>query len=139
MAITTQNPNTDTETTHSTKRVFMRAEHNDEIELHEISLLSTEGSIPKNAIIVKRNLTYYGPKLRIESLADSKQYLLTIPGPESEAILWELVESGWVQMAEVTLEFGESLPQYDMCLHCNEPLSTVSHRRRAAVGGCTRD
>jgi hypothetical protein len=139
MAIASANPTTNTETSYPTKRVFMRAEHKDEIELHNASPSAQKKDIPEGAIVVKRNLTYYGPKLRIESLNDGEQYCLTVPGPDSEAILWELADTGWRRMAEVSLEFSGSVPKYDFCLYCNEPLSTVAHRRRAAVGACTED
>ena len=139
MATATTEPSTNTETSYSTKRVLMRAEHKDEILLYGASTSSRTKDIPKNVIVVKRDLTYYGPKLRIESLDDGEQYFLTVPGPETEAMLWELVDTGWQKMAKVSLEFGESVPKYDFCLHCNEPLSTVAHRRRAAVGACAKD
>lgn len=138
MAIAT-GPTTDTETSYPTERVLMRAEHKDEIKLHNASLSARKKNIPEEVIVVKRNLTYYGPKLRVESLDDGEQYFLTVPGPDSEAMLWELVDTGRQRMAEVSLEFSGSVPKYDFCLHCNEPLSTVAHRRRAAVGGCTKE
>lgn len=128
-----------TETTYSTKRVLMRAEHKDELEMHETSASTYDGDIPVNVVVVKRDLTYYGPRLRIESLDAGEQYILTVPGPESEAILWHLTDVGWKEMAEVSLDFGKSIPSYDICLYCNEPLSTVAHRRRAAVGACQMD
>ena len=141
MAISTENRarNESTETTYLTKRVLMRAEHKDELEMHEASASDYNGNIPERVVVVKRDQTYYGPRLRVEPLDADEQYILTIPGPKSEAILWHLTDAGWKEMVEVSLDFGESIPQYDICLYCNEPLSTVAHRRRAAVGACQRD
>ena len=139
MAIVATNPTTDTETSYPTKRVLMRAEHKDEVKIHGASVTARKNNIPDEALVVKRSLTYYGPKLRIESLDTGEQYLLTVPSPDSEAMLWELGDTGWERLAEVSLEFGDHIPNYDFCLHCNEPLSTVAHRRRAAIGACTND
>ena len=139
MAMSTSQEYETGEITYSTKRVFMRAEHKDKIRIHCVSTLTPKEDPPGTAMIVKRDLTYYGPKLRIESLDDGSQYLLTVPGPETEAILWYRTEAGWQEMAEVSLDFEGAVPQYDICLHCNEPLSTVAHRRRSAIGTCGKD
>ena len=139
MATVANNLTTDTKTSYSTKRVLMRAEHKDEIKIISESVSPRKSDTPDEALVVKRSLTYYGPKLRIESFDTGEQYLLTMPGPDSEAMLWELRDTGWEKLAEVSLEFGDHIPNYDFCLHCNEPLSTVAHRRRAAIGDCIKD
>ena len=139
MATATTEPSTSTDTSYSTKCVLMRAEHKDEIKILGESVSARKSNIPDEALVVKRSLTYYGPKLRIESVDTCEQYLLTVPGPDSEAMLWELRDTGWEKLAEVSLEFGDHIPNYDFCLHCNEPLSTVAHRRRAAIGDCIKD
>jgi len=125
------------ETDHPTKRVFMRAERDDVLHISDVCSKFSDLTIPDALTVVKRDLTYYGPKLRLSSCSASEQYRLTIPGPESQAILWQYSSSGWKSIAEVCLEFSDSYPQYDICLHCNEPISTVEHRRRSVIGACT--
>lgn len=136
MAVATNSHDRRSETTHSTKRVFMRAEHGDKIEISDTVSNSSDESIPKTATVVKRDTTYYGPKLRIEDEDCCGQFLLTAPGPETEAVLWRLTDSDWQGIAEVCLRFADDLPKYDICPHCNEPLSTIAHRRRSVIGVC---
>jgi len=124
------------ETIFSTKRVFMRAEHEDTIRIAKTIKRFQEEAIPDSGTIIKRSLTYYGPKLRMENHSNCEQYLLTAPGPESQAILWFYDGEDWKKLAEVCLEFKGSPPQYDICLHCNEPISSVAHRRRSVIGAC---
>lgn len=123
-------------TNHATKRVFMRAEHQDALKTTEIVKEFRESDIPDVATVVQRVMTYYGPRLRIE--ADNEQYLITAPGPDAQAFLWEQSDSGWEKVAEVCLDFSGSLPQYDICPNCGEPLSTLAHRRRSAIGTCQK-
>lgn len=139
MAAATNGQGTCSETTHSTKQVFMRAEHEDEILIRGVIDNPRDEKIPNIVTVLKRDLTYYGPRLRIEEPHDSNQYLLTAPGPETEAILWKKVNSDWQEIAEVSLELDGPLPKYDICPHCNEPLSTVAHRRRSVIGACKND
>lgn len=122
------------ETTYSTKSVFMRAEYDDELKITEVISKSTKKEIPKVAKVVSRDLTYYGPRIRIQD--EGEQFVLTISGPESEAIFWTMTEDGWDKTAEVCIDFADSLPQYDICLQCNEPISTIQHRRRSISGTC---
>lgn len=136
MAVTSNQHGERPETTHSTKRVFIRAEHNDDIRISDTISRFADVDIPDIATVIKRDMTYYGPRLRIEGNNNEKQYLLTAPGPEKEAILWDQSNASWREVAEVSLEFEGSLPQYEICPHCNEPLSTVAHRRRSAIGAC---
>lgn len=137
MAIADVQRGSSTETRHSTKLVFMRAEHEDAIRITDEISNYGKDLIPKKFTVVKRDLTYFGPKLRLEAISEADQYLLTIPGPNSEAILWCQSESGWKMIAQVSVDFADSYPQYDICLHCNEPLSTVEHRRRSVIGACS--
>jgi len=125
------------ETDHSTKRVFMRAEHGDTIQITNVLSSKDEPSIPSEFTVVKRDLTYFGPKLRIDPHTDDDQYRMTIPGPDSEAVLWYQSNFEWREMATVSVDFSGSYPQYDICSHCNEPLSTVEHRRRSVLGVCS--
>lgn len=126
-----------TETEHSTKRVFMRAEQDDTIRIKNILSEQTKQDIPSVFTVVKRDLTYFGPKLRLEPHSDNDQYRMTVPGPKSEAVLWSQSDFEWVAIARVSVDFADSYPQYDICLHCNEPLSTVEHRRRSVLGVCS--
>ncbi|MFC7213702.1 hypothetical protein ACFQO4_06350 [Saliphagus sp. GCM10025334] len=139
MAAATNKQYTCSETTHSTKQVFMRAEHEDRILINRVIDNPHSEKIPNTATVLKRDITYYGPRLRIEDLTDNNQYLLTAPGPETEAMLWQKVNSNWQKIAEVSLKLDEALPKYDICPHCNEPLSTVAHRRRSVIGACKND
>lgn len=136
MAVATQQKDEWSETTHLTKRVFMRAEHDDVIEFSDTIAKYCNKNVPDVATVVKRDLTYYGPRLRIEADGDGEQYLLTAPGPETQAILWSQTGREWKKIAEVCINFDGSPPQYDICLYCNEPLSSSAHRRRSVIGAC---
>jgi len=137
MATADVQPSNSTETKHSTKRVFMRAEQGDIIRVKDISSDQNEVDFPNDFTVVKRDLTYFGPKLRLEPHSNDDQYRMTIPGPNSEAVLWCQSDFEWINIARVSVDFAGSYPQYDICLHCNEPLSTVEHRRRSIIGVCS--
>jgi len=137
MAVADVQPTNSSETEHSTKRVFIRAEQEDIISITEILSRYNKSHVPKSFTVIKRELTYFGPKLRVEDYSGKEQFLLTIPGPKSEAVLWYQSDSEWETIAQVSLDFDDSYPQYDICLHCNEPLSTVEHRRRSVIGACS--
>ncbi|WP_143414130.1 hypothetical protein [Halovenus aranensis] len=124
------------ETDFPTKRVFMRAEHGDSLLIIEKINTFQDMDIPERVSVVQRDLTYYGPKLRVEETSENKQYIITAPGPESQAMMWKYCGQDTQKIAEATLKFEETAPQYDICPHCNEPLSTVAHRRRSVVGAC---
>lgn len=128
----------DKQTSHSTKSVFMRAEHGDGIVIRDTLQLDPEVEIPADFTVIERELTYFGPRLRVESINRAEQYLLTAPGPNSEAQLWENKKKGWERSGEVILDFADELPQYDICHYCNEPISTIEHRRRSVIGTCGR-
>ncbi|WP_152422238.1 hypothetical protein [Natrialba asiatica] len=138
MAVAPNQHNRTSETKHPTKRVFMRAEHNDTLEICDVINTIRDGHIPDTATVVQRDLTYYGPKIRIEAHSNHEQYLLTAPGPNKEAMFWQYTEAGWEESAEVCLDFYGEIPQYDICPHCNEPISTVAHRRRSVTGTCKK-
>lgn len=131
----------DPETTFDCKKVALRAERHDELHVSEIKeRYQPDGSIPDSFIVAERTQTYYGPKLVLE--AGSENYLVTVPGPESQLLLWRSdpgangFQKGWTKLAEVSIEFGDELPQYDLCPHCGEPLKTLEHERMAGFGGC---
>lgn len=123
-------------TTTDTKRVFLRAERGDKLRvLDEIEVL-TDIEYPSEFTVVQRQMTYYGPRLRVES--EDEQYLLTSPGPDSQAMLWVHRDFDWRQALEVTLEFTGELPQYEICPACGETVSTMAHERRAILGTCDK-
>lgn len=136
MALAGIERNERSETTHSTKQVFMRAEHKDIISISDVLSNQNDEPLPGTYSVISRDLTYHGPSIRIEDIDTNEQFKLTAPGPKSEAIFWRFTENGWRQTAEVCLEFHDSLPQYDICLYCNEPIASVEHRRRSVIGAC---
>ena len=136
MAATPDESQSWSKTEHTTKRALMRAERKDDLRLTKVDSIGEDCDVPSIGTVVQRVITYYGPKLRIE--AGDEQFLLTAPGPDSEALLWRKEDSDWKKTAEVQLEFSGSLPQYDICPGCGEPLSTIAHERRAAIGTCKK-
>lgn len=136
MAATADSIDGGPKTNPETKRVLVRAERKDELEITAVDSRLEEISIPESVTVVQRLTTYYGPKLRVE--ADNKQYLVTAPGPDSQALLWQQRDSAWHKAAEIRLDFSGSLPEYDICPDCGEPLSTIAHERRAAIGACEK-
>lgn len=120
----------------ATKRVLVRAERNDELEITGVDLYFEEISLPDVVTVVQRLKTYYGPKLRVEG--NGEQYLVTAPGPDTQALLWQQKDAEWQKAAEICLEFTGSIPQYDLCPDCGEPLATIAHERRAAIGACQK-
>ncbi len=124
---TLMEPETDPET----KRAVLLAENEDTIRVDTLG----------ECMVVQRHDTYYGPKLRIEPEDEDEddQYLLTAPGPQSELLLWEQDRDAlkWQVQAEVTAELVD-WEQYDICEQCGNPLKTIRHRRRRAIGACTR-
>jgi hypothetical protein len=134
----------DPETTFDSKKVALRAERHDELRITEvIDRYQPDGNIPDSFLVAERTQTYYGPKLVLE--AGSENYLVTVPGPESQLLLWRSepgangFQKGWSKLAEVGMEFGEELPQYDLCPYCGDPLKTLEHERMAGFGGCVTD
>lgn len=123
------------ETKPETKRVLIQAERKDELELTEVDCIE-DISVPETVTVVQRLMTYYGPKLRVET--DDEQYLITVPGPDTQALLWRQKDLSWHKAAEIRLDFTGSLPQYSTCPECGEPLSTIAHERRAAIGACKK-
>lgn len=111
------------ETSYESKKVMMRAEHSDEIQIEGLGTCT----------VIQRSPTYYGPKLRIEPVASDEQYFLHAPGPNSEL---QLSDVDGTELRTVTAKL-ESTKQYDICAHCNEPLDTIEHRRRSFIGTCS--
>lgn len=137
-----QIPVGDPVTDYDSKMVALRAERHDEIKIVEIeSRYRPGGHVPDSFTVAQRTATYYGPKLVLDSGATN--YLLTVPGPDCQLLLWEGDTStdgfrkGWTRLAEVRAEFGAELPQYDLCPYCGEPLKTLEHERMAGFGDCS--
>lgn len=114
-------------TSHESKRVMLRAEHTDYIDVETLG----------ECEVIQRTNTYFGPKLRIEPVEPegSDQYLLHSPGPNSEL---QLSASDGTPLRTVGAQLS-STKQYDICSHCGEPLKTIDHRRQSMIGACVPD
>jgi len=128
-------------TEYKSKMVMLRAERNDRIQIVDVvTRLSHGADIPSEATVQKRTTPYFGPKLVLDAAEES--YLLTAPGPDTQLLLWvahhpEKGERyGWSKLAEVTARFVDDQPQYDLCPECGQPMQTIEHQRKAAVGRC---
>lgn len=121
-------------TTTETKRVFLRAERGDTVEIAETKNKFCDGTLPESVKIIQRQYTYHGPKFRVEG--SDEQYLLTSPGPDADGLLWKVDDMEWIRAAEVVVEFGDELPEYEICLHCGEPIKTTEHERESYLGTC---
>lgn len=126
------------ETKIETKQVFLRANNSDPIEIDDICELYRETELPDAVSVVQRQETYFGPKFTVESEQSKKQWKLTAPGPDREAIIWERDGMEWVQAAEVAVSIGEDLPQQKVCLQCGETITTSTHRTESFLGTCDR-
>ena len=128
-------------TDYSSKMVMLRAERHDNIQIVDVvTRLRRDCQIPSEATVAKRSTPYFGPKLILS--ARDKNYLLTAPGPDTQLLLWagnyldDGGRYGWNKLAEVTAQFADDQPQYDLCPECGEPMQTIEHERKAAVGRC---
>lgn len=126
----------DGDTSIETKRVFLRANMDDPIEITTVRERYADCSLPESLTVVHRQETYFGPKFTVEDAGE--QWLLTSPGPKAEAILWHRVGMEWEHAAEVAVELGEGLPQQKICLECGEPVTTPEHRQASFLGTCDR-
>lgn len=134
-------PDGDPITNYQSKMVALRAERHDEIVISDVEAEFTVGTeFPDDFTVAQRTETYYGPKLLLDS--GTENYLLTAPGPDSQLLLWSSEKGadgfrrGWKKLAEVSVDFGDELPQYDLCPYCGEPLKTLEHERMAGYGNC---
>lgn len=128
-------------TDYGSKMVMLRAERGDNIQIVDVvTRLSQKSNIPSEATIVKRTTPYFGPKLVLS--AGEESFLLTAPGPDTQLLLWcgnyldEGDRYGWEKLAEITAQFADDQPQYDLCPECGYPMQTIEHERKAAVGRC---
>ena len=131
----------DPTTSFNSKEVMLRAERHDRLlteAVHE--RFEAAVSVPDELSVTKRTNTYYGPELQLSS--DGRSWMLTAPGPDTDLLLWRSTTSdgefidGWSKIAEVTMEFADEQPQYDLCPYCGDPLRTLEHERQAATGDC---
>jgi len=123
------------------KKVMLRAERNDQIQIVDVvKRLQQSEDIPSEATVARRTNPYFGPKLVLS--ANDRNYLLTAPGPDTQLLLWagnyldDGDRYGWNRLAEVTAQFTEDQPQYDLCPECGQPIQSVEHERMAAFGRC---
>lgn len=132
-------------TKHGSKMVMLAAGRGDRIEITNIvERFETDQDVPNTVTVIERNSTYYGPKLLVHSDINGKDYnyLLNAPGPANELVLWgartddENYRKGWYSLAEVEAELAEDRPSYEICSQCGNPLRSVEHERRAALGMC---
>lgn len=128
-------------TEYESKMVMLRAERGDNIQITDVvTRLEQSGDIPSETKVIKRSNPYFGPKLVLA--VDEESYLLTAPGPDTQLLLWvgNYLEDGerygWQKLAEVTAQFADDQPQYDLCPECGQPMQTIEHERKAAVGRC---
>lgn len=128
-------------TEYDSKMVMLRAERGDMVQIIDVvTRLDNDADVPSETTVVKRTNPYFGPKLVLA--ADEESYLLTAPGPDTQLLLWvgNYLEAderyGWNKLAEVTAQFGDDQPQYDLCPECGRPIQTIEHERKAAVGRC---
>lgn len=123
------------------KTVMLRAERQDRIHILDVvTRIRKEEPVPSEATVVQRTTPYFGPKLVLS--ANDQNYLLTAPGPDTQLLLWsgnhleDGEQYGWNKLAEVTAQFADDQPQYDLCPECGQPMQTIEHQRKAAVGRC---
>lgn len=129
------------DTEYNSKMVMLRAERHDEIHIVDIVTQIQQGKdVPSEAVVAKRSNPYFGPKLTLS--ANGQSYLLTAPGPDSQLLLWsgnyldDGERYGWNKLAEVTAQFADDQPAYDLCPECGQPMQTIEHQRKASVGRC---
>ena len=111
-------------TSHTSKTVMMRAESTDTIHVDTLG----------DCEVIQRDMTYFGPKLYIES-NDGENFILYAPGPRSELQLTDLKKN---PVRKVTAELVD-VKKYDICPYCNEPIKGVHHRTRTLIGNCGVD
>lgn len=101
---------------------MLRAEREDEIRVEGYGLYT----------VIRRDETYYGPKLRLEPRHGEEQRLLHAPGPDEEL---QLSSSIGAPLSRVYAAL-ESVKQYDICPRCGEPVKTAWHCRMMLLGTC---
>lgn len=119
---------TEPSTSYETKKVLMRAEREDHVEI------DGHGEYE----VARRKQTYYGPTLYLSPVDGVGNNLKAHGHPRRELVLIERVtnEGGFVigekPVGDAKAELVEA-KQYDMCA-CGEPLKTAEHERQAHLG-----
>ena len=132
---------TETVTSPKSKRVMLRAERHDEVEISLV--VSGMTKVPQRFTVVKRTETYFGPKLLLDPVdVDSSNWMLTCPGPNTQLILWKYItgtedkwHAGRVPVSEVRARISD-FESYEMCSVCGEPLKSMWHERLSVAGVC---
>lgn len=112
---------------YGSKTVMIRAERGDTLEI--------EGD---EYSVVRRDMTYFGPKLTLYREDVERNFLLFSPGPHRQLYLCDSIvdddgyRRGWKHPQEVTAELTDT-KQYRICA-CGEPLKSTEHRRMAFLG-----
>lgn len=128
-------------TDYESRKVILRAERQDTVEITNVKQQYSEIEIPGFFIVVERTDTYYGPELLLA--ANGQNFLLTAPGPDTQLLLWiekvneELYREKWAQLAEVQVQISET-PQYELCDQCGSPIRSREHARLSAIGRCPK-
>lgn len=132
-------------TDRESKKVMLRGERGDKIQISDVIADFEEGQdFPEEIEIQQRVSTYYGTELVLEGLekSETSKYLLTAPGPDTFLYLWaaETDADGyretWSVIAEVKARFTDGVPQYAICNQCGEPIKSLEHEKLAAMDNC---
>lgn len=126
-------------TDHASRKVMLRAERRDSIEITEVERRFDSSEIPSKYKVVKRTETYFGPELLLA--ANDRNFLLTAPGPDTHLLLWSEhvnereYRTDWDRTAEVRASIDET-PQYELCDQCGYPIRSEEHERLSLLGQC---
>lgn len=129
-------------TTPLSKRVMLRAERHDEIEIGHV--VNGFNRVPERYTVVERQACFHGVVLTLHGEIDGTDYnfQLTSPGPNTQLILWMSLtapespwRNGWVPIAEVTAHLAD-VEQYNVCKHCDRPIKDAWHERLSIFGAC---
>lgn len=124
---------------HESKKVMLRAERRDEIEITQF--IHGGSRWPTEYTVVQRTNTYYGPDLLLagEFNGEDRNFRLSCPGPYSHLILWAYLSDAdgfqhtYQPIAEVKAKIAGT-EQYRLCDICGEPVRDIWHERYRAFG-----
>lgn len=130
-------------TDYSSKKVMLRAEKKDNLIISDVikSYSLDEKESPQEFQVLRRTQTFYGTKLLLDG--DEQIYMLTAPGPDQYLLLWRLEprtdkeNQRWRKIAEVSMEFADELPPYNICPECREPIKNAKHETFSLLGQCS--
>lgn len=134
-------------TSASSKMVVLAAERGDRIKVcSKIREIQSGQELPDVVTVLRRNSTYYGPKLLVHAeIRDvDHNYLITAPGPASELMVWgaetddDKYRKGWYRLAEIEAQLADDQPTFDVCPQCNNPVRSNEHERMASIGMCNQ-